>query len=115
MIEKTQEAGSRGTEEQVLVEAFDPAEVRPWRYHNRRGSGMDDEALNSLASSIVRDGQQQLGLARRLPPGDTHKVEVIFGVRRLDACRRAGVAWRAQVREASFTDAECAALMHGEN
>ena len=115
MIEETQEAGPRGTEEQVLVEAFDPAEVRPWRYHNRRGSGMDDESLNSLASSIVRDGQQQLGLARRLPPGDTHKVEVIFGVRRLDACRRAGLPWRAQVQEASFTDAECAALMHGEN
>ena len=76
---------------------------------------MDIESLNSLASSIVRDGQQQLGLARRLPAGDTHTVEAIFGVRRLDACRRVGVPWRAQVKEASFTDAECAALMHGEN
>ena len=115
MAEKTNETSPRGTEELVHVEAFDPTDVRPWKFHNRRGSGMDDESLNSLASSIVRDGQQQLGLARRLPPGDTHAVEAIFGVRRLDACRRAGVPWRAQVREASFTDAECAALMHGEN
>ena len=115
MADKTDETTPRGTREQMQVEAFDPAEVRPWRYHNRRGSGMDDESLNSLASSIVRDGQQQLGLARRLPPGETHAVEAIFGVRRLDACRRAGVPWRAQVREASFSDAECAALMHGEN
>ncbi|MCY4478796.1 MAG: ParB N-terminal domain-containing protein [Rhodospirillales bacterium] len=105
----------RAAEELVQVELFDPAEVRPWRFHNRRGSGMDDESLNSLASSIARDGQQQLGLARRLDPGDTHKVEAIFGVRRLDACRRAGLSWRAQVREATFTDAECASLMHGEN
>ena len=42
---------------------------------------MDDESLNSRASSIVRDGQQQLGLARRLPARDTHKMEAIFGVR----------------------------------
>lgn len=115
MAENTTQTGSHGTPELLHVEAFDPADVRPWRFHNRRGSGMDDESLNSLASSIARDGQQQLGLARRLPPGDTHAVEVIFGVRRLDACRRAGVPWRAQVQEASFSDSECAALMHGEN
>ena len=108
-------SGASGTTEVLHAEAFDPSEVRPWRFHNRRGSGMDDASLNSLASSIARDGQQQLGLARRLPPGDTHKVEAIFGVRRLDACRRASVAWRAEVRDASLTDAQCAALMHGEN
>ena len=115
MNDKTMETTPHAAEELVQVEVFDPAEVRPWRFHNRRGSGMDDESLNLLASSIARDGQQQLGLARRLPPGDTHKVEAIFGVRRLDACRRAGLPWRAQVREASFSDTECAALMHGEN
>ena len=63
---KASETGPHGAREQVRVEAFDPAEVRPWRFHNRCGSGMDDASLNSLASSIVRDGQQQLGLARRL-------------------------------------------------
>ena len=115
MSDKTTATTPRVAEERVHVEVFDPAEVRPWQFHNRRGSGMDDESLNLLASSIARDGQQQLGLARRLPPGDTHKVEAIFGVRRLDACRRAGLPWRAQVREATFSDADCAALMHGEN
>ena len=112
---KTAESMIRGAVETVHTEAFEPSLVRPWKYHNRRGSGMDDASLNSLASSIVRDGQQQLGLARRLPPGDVHAVEAIFGVRRLEACRRAGMPWRAEVREASFTDAQCAALMHGEN
>ncbi len=53
--------------------------------------------------------------ARRLPRGDSHKVEVIFGVRRLEACRRASVRWRAEVRQATFPDSQCAALMHGEN
>ena len=115
MVDKIKQTDPNTATELVQTETFEPAEVRPWRFHNRRGSGMDDESLNALASSIARDGQQQLGLARRLPPGDTHTVEAIFGVRRLDACRRAGVPWRAQVREASVPDAQCAALMHSEN
>ena len=106
---------SGGVTEVVHVEAFEPADVRPWRFHNRTGSGMDDASLDALAASIRRDGQQQLGLARRLPPGDGHRVEAVFGVRRLEACRRAGVSWRAEVREAAFSDSQCAALMHGEN
>ena len=97
------------------IEAFDPAHVRPWVYHNRSVSGLDDASLDDLANSIRRDGQQQLGLARRLPDGDTHQVEAIFGVRRLEACRRAGAPWRAQVQAADFPDERCAALMHSEN
>ena len=101
--------------ETVSVEAFDPSVVRPWKFHNRVASGMGEASIGALARSIARDGQQQLGLARRLPPGDSHAVEAIFGVRRLEACRRAGVPWRAEVRDASFSDAQCATLMHGEN
>ena len=97
------------------VEAFDPAQVRPWRFHNRAGSGMDEGSINQLADSIERNGQQQPGLARRLPDGDTHVVEAIYGVRRLAACRLAGLPWQAEVREATLSDAQCAALMHGEN
>ena len=99
----------------VDVRSFDPEKVRPWRFHNRAGSGMDELSMDELAESIKRTGQQQPGLARRLPAGDTHAVEAIFGVRRLEACRRAGVPWRAEVRDASLSDAQCAALMHGEN
>lgn len=111
----TTEDKKRGTTETVHVEAFSPSDVRPWKFHNRFRSGLDEASINALAESIGRDGQQQLGLARRLPPGDTHLVEAIFGVRRLEACRRAGVPWRAEVREASFPDARCAALTYGEN
>ena len=104
-----------GTPELLQIESFDPSVVRPWKFHNRFKSGLDEASIAALATSIKRDGQQQLGLARRLLPGDTHSVEAIFGVRRMEACRRAGVAWRAEVRDASFSDAQCAALMHGEN
>ena len=97
------------------IQAFDPEKVRPWRFHNRAGSGMDELSMDELAESIKRTGQQQPGLARRLPDGVAHTVEAIFGVRRLEACRRAGVPWRAEVRDASLSDAQCAALMHGEN
>jgi len=106
---------SRDKIEALRVESFNPDDVRPWRFHNRAGSGMDTSSLGALAASIRRDGQQQPGLARRLPPGDTHAVEAIFGIRRLEACRRVGVPWRAEVHEASLSDAECAAFMHGEN
>ena len=99
----------------LRVEAFEPSNVRPWKFHNRSKSGLDDASISDLAESIKRTGQQQLGLARRLPAGDTHLVEAIFGVRRLEACRLAGVTWRAEMRDASFSDADCAALMHGEN
>ena len=120
MAEKATSGGAIGfrsdtTAASVQVEAFEPHQVRPWRYHNRARSGMDDTSLDDLANSIRRDGQQQLGLARRLPPGDTHLAEVIFGVRRLEACRRAETLWRAEVRDESFSDAQCAALMHSEN
>ena len=110
-----QRGGVPNAVETVEVESFDPSLVRPWKFHNRSGSGMDDVSLDALAASIKRDGQQQLGLARRLPADDTHLVEAIFGVRRLEACRRAGVPWRAEVRDASFPDTLCAGLMHGEN
>ena len=109
------DARTRVTSEIVHVVAFEPEEVRPWEYHNRAESGMDDEAIDALAASIRRDGQQQLGLARRLPPGDTHAAEAIYGVRRLEACRRAGVPWRAEAVEASTPDSVCAVLMHSEN
>ena len=109
------EAGPGASAEVVQVEAFEPDQVRPWRYHNRARSGMDEASLNDLTNSIRRDGQQQLGLARRLPPGDTHLAEVIFGVRRLEACKRAETPWRAEVLEESVSDAQCAALMHSEN
>ena len=107
--------GDGGRGDVVHVEEFDPDQVRPWRYHNRTRSGMDEGSLEALATSIRRDGQQQLGLARRLPPGDEHAVEAIFGVRRLEACRRVDVPWRAEVREASTPDSVCAVLMHSEN
>lgn len=114
VVDKT---GAAGVETMETVEAgvFDPDEVRPWRFHNRISTGLDDASLEELATSIRRDGQQQLGLARRLPSGGTHAVEAVFGVRRLEACRRAGVPWRARVLDASVPDTQCAALMYGEN
>ena len=113
--QETATATPAGPVEMLRVETFDASQVRPWKFHNRSRSGMDEASISALAASIKRDGQQQLGLARRLPRGDTHLVEAIFGVRRLEACRMAGVPWRAEVRDAAFSDANCAALMHGEN
>ena len=71
MADEGQELAQGSVTEVVNVETFDPSEVRPWQYHNRTRSGMDDASLNSLASSIVRDGQQQLG-ARQAPAGGGH-------------------------------------------
>ena len=59
---KDRSSAASGTTEVLQAEAFDPSEVRPWRFHNRQGSGMDDASLNSLASSIARTGSSSSGL-----------------------------------------------------
>ena len=60
-------AASTASGPAARVESFDPVTVRPWHFHNRVGSGMDDLSIDALAESIGRIGQQQPGLARRLP------------------------------------------------
>lgn len=99
----------------VMFEEFEPAEVRPWRYANRVSSALEEEPMEALAQSIARDSQLDAGLARRLPVGEAHKVECIFGRRRLDACRRVGKRWVARVVEEDYSDADCAKLMYAEN
>ena len=44
----------RQRDDVAKIVAFDPDEVRLWRYHNRTRSGMDDESLDALAASIRR-------------------------------------------------------------
>lgn len=95
--------------------AFDPARVRAWEYYNREGSGMDEASIGALTASIRTHGQQSPGLARKLRSGGEHEAEVVYGVRRLEACRRAGVKWIARVVPADYPDVECAALMRAEN
>ena len=109
------DAERRGATKRLAIEAFAPQEVRLWRYANRVTSAMDSESLEALAASLRREGQMSPGLARRLPAESEHKVEVVFGRRRLEACRLAGLQWRARVLPEDTEDAHCAAAMHAEN
>ena len=109
------DAERRGATRRLAIEAFAPHEVRLWRYANRVTSAMDSESLEALAKSLRREGQMSPGLARRLPADSEHKVEVVFGRRRLEACRLAGLQWRARVLPEETGDAHCAAAMHAEN
>ncbi len=109
------DAARRGVSRRVEIEAFAPDEVRPWAYANRATSALDAESLRGLAESLCREGQMSPGLARRLPADAEHKAEVVFGRRRLEACRLAGLQWRARVLSEETPDAQCAAAMHAEN
>jgi ParB/RepB/Spo0J family partition protein len=52
--------------------------------HRRERLGMDDGAIEALAASIARNGLKQ-------PVGITGGGRLIFGLRRLEACRRLGL------------------------
>ena len=56
----------RVTQETLQVEAFEPDQVRPWRFHDRRGSGMDDEMFG-MASAVEIAGVAGAMVTSRLP------------------------------------------------
>ena len=59
------DARTRVTSDVVHVVGFDPAEVRPWKFHNRAESGMDDiedeieddDSLDADLEEIRVDGE----------------------------------------------------------
>jgi len=53
-----------------------------WRGHNRLVELISEETCKDEIQSFLKHGQQHPVLGRRLPPGELHKVELIYGARR---------------------------------
>ncbi|MBL4866753.1 MAG: ParB/RepB/Spo0J family partition protein [Pseudomonadales bacterium] len=93
---------------------IDPSRCRAWTYHNRSQLWLTTEKCGSLIESIRREGQQQLGLVRKLENSEEYDYEIIFGLRRWFACSSIeGRKFKARIT--SGDDKECARLMHLEN
>ncbi len=99
--------------ERENIHAVDPKRCRPWKFHNRTDVWYTRERCQDLIDSIVKDGQLEPALARRLEGDKDYDFELIFGMRRRFACEATGQKLKVRVVDAD--DARAAVLMHIEN
>lgn len=99
--------------EREVILAVDPKRCRPWKFHNRTEGWYTRERCQDLIDSIVKDGQLEPALARRLEGNKDYDFELIFGMRRRFACEATGQKLKVRVMDAD--DARAAVLMHIEN
>ena len=99
--------------ERENILSVDPRRCRPWRFHNRTAAWYTRDRCQDLIESIVKDGQLEPALARRVAGEADYDFELIFGMRRRFACESTGQKLRIRVVEAD--DARAAVLMHIEN
>ena len=99
--------------ERENILSVDPRRCRPWKFHNRTETWYTRERCQDLIESIVRDGQLEPALARKVEGDANHDFELIFGMRRRFACEVTGQKLRVRVVDAD--DARAAVLMHIEN
>jgi ParB family chromosome partitioning protein len=99
--------------ERENILSVDPRRCRPWKFHNRTDAWYTRERCQDLIDSIVKDGQLEPALARKVAGDPNVDFELIFGMRRRFACEATGQKLRIRVVEAD--DARAAVLMHIEN
>jgi len=99
--------------ERENIHAVDPKRCRAWKFHNRTDAWYTRERCQDLIESIVKDGQLEPALARRVEGDRDYDFELIFGMRRRFACEVTGQKLKVRVVDAD--DARAAVLMHIEN
>lgn len=81
-----------------VIISVDPELCEPWHYANRQENDYGD--INELIKSIKNHSQLQPGLLRKISKSKGKiKYEVIFGCRRLLACKRLKLLFRAYLCE----------------
>src|SRR3984957_10187431 len=70
------------TYERENVLSVDPKRCRPWKYHNRGIAWYTKDRCQDLIDSIVKDGQLEPALARKLSGEADFDFELIYGMRR---------------------------------
>ena len=99
--------------ERENILSVDPRRCRPWKYHNRTAAWYTRERCQDLIDSIVKDGQLEPALARKVTGEKDYDFELIYGMRRRYACEVTGQ--KLKVRVVDSDDAKAAVLMHIEN
>lgn len=96
------------------VRELDPNEITITKFANRHASHFDSKEFASLREDILLAGGNTVPIMVRPAKSNAeYKYEVIFGHRRLQACRDANVKVRALIEDVS--DEEMFALMVREN
>ena len=99
--------------ERTNVLSVDPGRCRPWKYHNRSTAWYTKERCQDLIDSIVKDGQLEPALARKIVGDADFDFELIYGMRRRFAAEFTHSKLKIRLTEAD--DAKAAVLMHIEN
>jgi ParB family chromosome partitioning protein len=99
--------------ERTNVLSVDPKRCRPWKYHNRTNAWYTKERCQDLIDSIVKDGQLEPALARKLNGDPDFEFELIYGMRRRFAAEFTHSKLKVRLTDAD--DARAAVLMHIEN
>src|ERR1022692_168398 len=99
--------------ERANILSVDPARCRPWKYHNRSNAWYTKDRCQDPIDSIVKDGQLEPALARKLTNDPNFDFELIYGMRRRFAAEFTHTKLKLRVTDAD--DAKAAVLMHIEN
>lgn len=78
----------------TTIQEFDPDSVRPMPGQPRKRF----KGITELAESIQEIGQSTPGIVTLIDDDPRFKAQLVDGERRLRACKRAGVSFRAEVR-----------------
>lgn len=99
--------------ERTNILSVDPKRCRPWKYHNRTLVWYTKERCQDLIDSVVKDGQLEPALARKLSGDSDFDYELIYGMRRRFAAEYTNNKLRVRLTDAD--DAKAAVFMHIEN
>jgi len=99
--------------ERTNVLSVDPKRCRPWKFHNRSNTWYTKDRCQDLIDSVVKDGQLEPALARKLSADADFDYELIYGMRRRFAAEFTHTKLKIRLTEAD--DAKAAVLMHIEN
>src|SRR5580658_10981544 len=99
--------------ERTNIFSVDPKRCRPWKYHNRTNAWYSKERCQDLIDSVVKDGQLEPALARKVTGESDFDFELIYGMRRRFAAEFTHSKLKIRLTEAD--DAKAAVLMHIEN
>ena len=99
--------------ERTNILSVDPKRCRPWKYHNRSVVWYTKERCQDLIDSVVKDGQLEPALARKLTGDPDFDYELIYGMRRRFAAEYTNTKLKVRLTDAD--DAKAAVFMHIEN
>jgi ParB family chromosome partitioning protein len=97
----------------MSIEAINPFHCRMWDLHDRMEETINEQTCEEEIKSFAQYGQIVPALGRPLRDDPNHRVELIYGARRLFIARRLNVPLQVQIR--NLTDRAALVAMDIEN